>query len=287
MRRPAPAATEPAAGPVAGADHGTGAGPMLVALDIDGTLLGPDLQLAARVAAAVRAVAAGGHHVVIATGRSVHGTVPVLAELGLARGTAVCSNGGITLRLDPALDGGYEIADVVTFDPWPALLRLRQELPDAAYAVETAASQFLVAGEFPEDEMAEGVTSVDFAELQGVPATRVVVRSTDHTPQEFVEITAGLGLAGVNYAVGWTAWLDLAPEGVSKASALEAVRRRLGVAPERTVAVGDGRNDVEMLAWAARSAAMGQAPAEVRAAAGEVTASVDEDGAALVLESLL
>ena len=258
-----------------------------MALDIDGTLLDRELQLTGRVKGAVRDVAAAGHHVVIATGRSVHGTTPVLAELGLRRGTAVCSNGGITLRLDPALDGGHEISDVVTFDPWSALLRLREELPRAAYAVETAASDFLVAGEFPDDEMAERVTLVDFTQLQGVPATRVVVRSTDHTPQEFMEITAGLGLSGVNYAVGWTAWLDLAPEGVSKASALEAVRRRLGVAPERTVAVGDGRNDVEMLAWAARSAAMGQAPPEVRAAAGEVTAAVDEDGAALVLESLL
>ena len=34
-----------------------------------------------------------------------------------------------------------------------------------------------------------------------------------------------MGLHGVSYAVGWSAWLDLAPEGVSKASALEQVRR--------------------------------------------------------------
>lgn len=258
-----------------------------MALDIDGTLLGRDLQLAGRVKGAVRDVAAAGHHVVVATGRSVHGTTPVLSELGLEHGFAVCSNGGITLRLDPALPEGHEIFEVVTFDPWPALLALRAQLPGAAFAVETAASHFLVSGEFPEDEMAERVTLVPFEELQGVPATRVVVRSLEHTPQQFVDITAALGLSGVNYAVGWTAWLDLAPEGVSKASALEAVRRRLGVGRQGTVAVGDGRNDVEMLAWAARSAAMGQAPPEVAAVATEVTAPVEEDGAALVLESLL
>ncbi len=260
---------------------------LLVALDIDGTLLDGDLRISPRVMSAVRAVAAAGHHVVISTGRSVHGTLPVTAELGLERGYAVCSNGGITLRLDPDLPQGHEVAHVVTFDPWPVLVRLRAVLPEAAYAVETAASHFLVAGRFPEDEMVESATLVPFEALQHQPATRVVVRSLDHTPQEFVELTAGLGLSGVNYAVGWTAWLDLAPEGVSKASALEAVRRRLDVGVERTVAVGDGRNDLEMLAWATRSVAMGQAPPEVREAATEVTAAVGQDGAAVVLESLV
>jgi hypothetical protein len=52
-------------------------------------------------------------------------------------------------------------------------------------------------------------------ELLDVPATRVVVRSPSHTPEEFLELTERIGLHGVNYAVGWTAWLDLAPEGVS------------------------------------------------------------------------
>ena len=53
------------------------------------------------------------------------------------------------------------------------------------------------------------------------------------------------------------------------------------------MAVGDGRNDIEMLTWARRGVAMGQAPAEVIAAADEVTHSVFEDGAAHVLRSLL
>ena len=81
--------------------------------------------------------------------------------------------------------------------------------------------------------------------------------------------------------------MDINPEGVTKASALEQVRRKLGVEPANTVAVGDQRNDVEMLEWAARGVAMGQAPDEVKAAADEVTAPIDDDGAALVLRSLI
>ncbi|MGQ7295861.1 HAD family hydrolase [Quadrisphaera sp. KR29] len=260
---------------------------MLVALDVDGTVVDHDLGLSDRVRDAVRAVAAAGHHVVIATGRSLTSTRPVLEALGLDTGYVVCSNGAVTARLDASLPGGSELVDVVTFDPADALQLLHRELPGAAFAVEVADGGVLVAGAFPEGELDGALRAVDFAQLAGQRATRVVVRSPEHTTADFVELVGRVGLHGVNYAVGWTAWLDLAPLGVTKASALEPVRARLGVPPSATLAVGDGRNDVEMLRWAARGVAMGQGPAEVREAADEVTAPVEEDGLADVLEGLL
>ena len=65
--------------------------PHLVALDIDGTLLTHEGELRPAVHDAVAATAAAGHQIVIATGRSVLGTLPVLACLGIERGYAVCS----------------------------------------------------------------------------------------------------------------------------------------------------------------------------------------------------
>ena len=93
---------------------------MLVAVDIDGTVLDYDERVSEAVREAVAAVAEH-HHLVISTGRSVDATLPVLDRLGLLRGAAVCANGAITLRLDPDLPGGYEVADVHTFSPAPAL----------------------------------------------------------------------------------------------------------------------------------------------------------------------
>ncbi|MBK8758679.1 MAG: HAD hydrolase family protein [Actinomycetales bacterium] len=52
------------------------------------------------------------------------------------------------------------------------------------------------------------------------------------------------------------------------------------------MAVGDQRNDIEMLQWAARGVAMGNAPDEVKAVASEVTGHVQDAGLADVLESL-
>ena len=89
---------------------------------------------------------------------------------------------------------------------------------------------------------------------------------------------------GTNYVVGWTAWLDLSPVGVTKASGLEYVARELGVVPADVLAIGDGRNDIEMLRWAGRGVAMGQAVPEVQAAADAVSATVHDDGAAVELE---
>ena len=92
---------------------------------------------------------------------------------------------------------------------------------------------------------------------------------------------------GVTYAVGWTAWLDITPDGVSKASALERVREWAGVASDRTLAAGDGMNDREMLAWAALGVAMGNADAGTVAIANAVTARVAQDGIVPVLRSVL
>jgi hydroxymethylpyrimidine pyrophosphatase-like HAD family hydrolase len=52
------------------------------------------------------------------------------------------------------------------------------------------------------------------------------------------------------------------------------------------MAVGDGHNDMEMLAWAGHGVAMGQAPWDVKEVADAVCLSVDDDGVALLLNEL-
>lgn len=261
--------------------------PHLVALDIDGTLVDYDGRLSEPVRAAVRAVADAGHHVVIATGRAIVGTRPILDLLGLRYGYAVCSNGAVTLRLDPGLPEGQEIVDKVTFDPGPALALLHGSWPDAVVAVEEVGVGFKVSAPFPERELDGHVQVVPWEELAATPVTRLTFRSPSATTEDFVHLAERIGLHGFNYGVGYTAWLDINPEGVSKAAALEQIRRRLGVEPGHTVAVGDQRNDVEMLRWAARGVAMGNAPDEVQAVADEVTGSVFDDGVVPILSSLL
>ncbi|MFF1883137.1 HAD family hydrolase [Pseudarthrobacter sp. NPDC058196] len=260
---------------------------LMVALDVDGTLVDHDGHMTPGVRDAAQAVVAAGHEVMIATGRSLNATLPVIETIGIERGYAVCCNGGVTLRLHPELANGYEIIHKATFDPGPALRALRERLPSAKYALEDADGNFLSTERFQDASFGVEAVGVDFHTMLEATAVRVVVFSTENTPEEFNEAIEHVGLAGVTYSVGWTAWLDIAAAGVTKASALENLRLRLGIEQHLTVAVGDGRNDIEMLSWAGRGVAMGQAPEEVIAAADEVTHSVFDDGAAHVLRSLL
>jgi hydroxymethylpyrimidine pyrophosphatase-like HAD family hydrolase len=96
-----------------------------------------------------------------------------------------------------------------------------------------------------------------------------------------------MGLHKVSYNVGWTAWLDIAPDGVNKATGLQYVCAELGIPTERVLAMGDGRNDIDMLEWAVAGGglgiAMGQAPPEVAAVATDVTGTDLDDGVATTL----
>ncbi|WP_230008893.1 HAD family hydrolase, partial [Microbacterium sp. Bi128] len=116
---------------------------MLIALDVDGTLVDHDGHMSVPVREAAQAVVAAGHHVMIATGRSLNATLPVIEHIGIENGYAVCSNGGVILRVDSGLPEGYEILHKATFDPGPVLRALRKRLPSAKYALEDGDGNFL------------------------------------------------------------------------------------------------------------------------------------------------
>jgi hydroxymethylpyrimidine pyrophosphatase-like HAD family hydrolase len=168
------------------------------------------------------------------------------------------------------------------------LASIRPYLPSGSFMVEDASGFRRYTEGMTEWELTNA-EQVDFDRLSDFPASRVVVVSPDHDTEEFLDIVEKMGLHKVSYSIGWTAWLDIAPEGVNKATALERVRSLLEIPRDRLIAVGDGRNDIDMLVWAGsegRGVAMGQAPDEVVEASTEVTASVLDDGLARVLETI-
>ncbi|MCW4385891.1 HAD hydrolase family protein [Salinibacterium sp. SYSU T00001] len=260
--------------------------PWLVALDVDGTIMLADGTITPPVAGEVARLRDAGHEVMIATGRAVSMTLPVIAELEIEPEYLVCSNGAVTMRRDPDAPLGYTRAHVETFDPTGVLTAIHDRLEGASFAVEDEHGHYRYVGEFPNASLGLSSTEVEFEDLLGLEATRVVVLSFEHGQEEFLSIVEEIGLHKVSYNIGWTAWLDIAPDGVNKATGMERVREWLDWPRSRVLAVGDGRNDLELLEWAAtlgRGVAMGQAPEEVKAAANEVTGSDDEDGLAAAL----
>src|SRR5690554_231366 len=264
-------------------------GPWLVALDIDGTVVHEDGTLTDAVTDAVQRVRDAGHLITLATGRSWESTEPVLRDLGLEPEFVVSANGAMTMRRDDSVEGGYRRDHVETFDARPVLEQLVTSLPDARFMVEDGEGRRLYTEGMSDWNLINAV-QVPFEQLAEDPVTRVVVVSPDHEPDDFIRLIDSLGLHQVSYAIGWTAWLDIAPEGVNKGTALERARSILGVPREHVLVAGDGRNDIEMFEWAGahgRAVAMGQSPPEVKAAATELTGDVWNAGLVSVLDSLL
>lgn len=261
----------------------------LIALDIDGTIMTEGGNISDAVRTEIQRLRDAGHQIMIATGRSVDMTLPVVERLGLRSDYVVCSNGAITLGRDDTSSTGYSPVFIEEFDPSEVLTSISGGLEGAAYAVEDAQGNMFYKGDFPQAAITDAGREVEFDELLSISATRVVVLSPSHTLEEFLQIVEGLGLHKVSYNVGWTAWLDIAPYGVTKATAMERVRTWLDLPRERVMAVGDGRNDIDMLIWAARGGrgvAMGQAPQDVLDVASETTAADTADGLAATLATL-
>ena len=262
---------------------------LLIALDIDGTVLTEKGTLTDEVAAEVTRVRELGHEIMLATGRSVAMTLPVADRLGITPEYIVCSNGAITLKRDASAPTGYSREFVETFNPSEVLETIRANLESANYAVEDEAGLYRYTGFFPDGVLGAASEKVEFEQLLEHVATRVVVISPEHAIEDFLSVVSKMGLHKVSYNVGWTAWLNIAPDGVNKSTALERVRSILDIPRSRVIAIGDGRNDIDMLEWAAvegRGVSMGQAPQEVVDAGNETTSTDLDSGVARVFATI-
>ena len=259
---------------------GNGWRPRMVACDVDGTLVDHDGRLPTAVGEAIGLVLAAGVPVVLATGRSWHGTLPLVEEMGLPPGLSVCSNGAVIVRYPPE-----EIVKAVTFDPREVIARVEEFAPGTLIAVEEVGRGYRLNNHFPGGDLTGEMVIESVEQLSAKPVTRIILRDPTRSDEDFVGLARRLGLDGVTYFVGWSAWLDIAPAGVNKATALAEVAAGLGLTAADVLAFGDGRNDIEMLRWAGRGVAIGGAPLEVQEAADDVSVPFEDGGPVFELRS--
>jgi hydroxymethylpyrimidine pyrophosphatase-like HAD family hydrolase len=254
----------------------------LVALDIDGTLLHSGTRVPQATVDAVGLVRSAGHHVVLATGRTLASAVAIATDLRLTDEWIVASNGAVTARLENTSLGGYRLHARHTFDARPVAQLARSRLREVSVASEDFGRGWLVDRQFTAGLLNGRQRVIDrHDDLWATPTTRVVL-----TGPQVTSLVSPLHRLGVRATPEGSHRVNVTPRRLSKASALELVRARLGVPSEHTFAIGDGANDTEMLAWAAHGVAMGQADERVKAVAATVTGTVDEHGAASALLSL-
>jgi Cof subfamily protein (haloacid dehalogenase superfamily) len=82
-------------------------------------------------------------------------------------------------------------------------------------------------------------------------------------------------------------FLEFASPDVTKGAGLAFLAEHLGFTPDRTLAFGDGENDIELLQWAGFGVAVANAHPSVLAAADWVCPSAEVEGVAEVIEAVL
>ncbi|GAA3699073.1 HAD family hydrolase [Nonomuraea antimicrobica] len=264
----------------------TGTFPRIVATDLDGTLLSSTGSVSPRTRKALQSARAAGAEIVFVTARPPR-AVRDIARPADVTGTAICSNGAIV----------YDVtADeyTVTSPLAPDVARevagsLSRALPGVGLAVETGTNVLTEAAytrRVDHDRAAYREVGSIFDEDH--PIVKLLALSSAHTADELYAVVSGAigDLAEVTHS-GVEGLLEISAPGTTKAVALDRLCRDRGVGPAEVVAFGDMPNDLAVLLYAGAGYAMANAHHLVLSAAGHRTLSNDEDGVAVVLETLL
>jgi Cof subfamily protein (haloacid dehalogenase superfamily) len=228
-----------------------------------------------------------GMRVVIATGRMFRSVQPYLEDGGL-EDPVVCYQGAVVA--DPA-DGRF-----LRHEPIP--LELAREVIRAVEAEGVHVNCYVddhlyVARNTPEAEAYASFQGLHvhvvgdlLAWLEKPPTKLVAVGEPRRLDALEQQMKARFGpRAYISKSLPF--FLEFASPEVTKASGLAFVAEHLGLSAERTIAFGDGENDVELLAWAAYGVAVANAHERVLAVADYVCPPVEEEGVAVVLEAFL
>lgn len=266
--------------------------PLVIATDLDRTLLRSDQTTSDRTRAALDMAMDRGAHVIAVTARPIRWLDRLKPCFGRLP-HVIASNGAVC----------YDLAAGVSYDARPfepvtlpnLLAGLRAALPTARFALETAHGMVREAdyelSVFDQDGDDAGRRVVAFEDLPAAVAEAQVLKIliTDRMRESagmYAEALPVVGVLGhLTYSTN-RGVLELGPPGVTKASTLAAWCAARGIGAADVVTFGDMPNDVPMLAWAGRSWAVANAVQEAKDAAKSVAAGNDEDGVAQVVEAL-
>ena len=235
------------------------------ALDLDGTIIGPDERITTAVKDAIARLAAR-IPVFIATGREPHDVFNYARQLGLTG--PQLSDGGAAI-LDPvecrhiwSANLGPELA--------PEVLDLIGEL-DARFVATHVQGTFRRVSDIPDWD----IVRISALDMSREDAEALTVRFSSHPRMSVI-------LASLPYNGLWA--VDFTVKGVDKGSGIARMGKMLGVEPSEMACVGDSYNDLPMLRACGLPIGMGGAPEEIRAAAKLTAPPVDENGLAYAIE---
>jgi Cof subfamily protein (haloacid dehalogenase superfamily) len=257
----------------------------LVALDLDGTLIGEDLVLRPRVRDAIASARSQGVAITIVTGRMFAAAKPFALALGIT-GPIVCYQGaavfdvesGATIRQIPVR---ADVAHEVLTWAHDHGVHAQCYADDTLYVEKIDRfSQRYTALARVEPVVVESLRAAFFER----PTIKIVmVDDPDRSAQHLIDLRSLLGTRAY-LTRSHIDFVEVVDPAVNKGEGLAFVAGRYGVALDATLAIGDAWNDVPLIDAAAIGVAMGSGPPELLSHADAIVADVAHDGVAEALE---
>lgn len=263
----------------------------LIATDLDGTLLLPDKTVSDRTREALGAAAAAGVVLVAATGRQLRHLPVDLGELHFHY--AIGANGGIGVDLS---QDSVLFAEHLDSDSLQALNDyLRRQVPEVRIAASREYGEYHLCEPgylelIPTTEIMPPnwrTETVPLAEVLSEPTIKVTLRHPTLTPARLLEVVSGCGIAELSATISGAPFVEIGAARATKAIALSQVCSRLGVPAAQVMAIGDSLNDIDMVQWAGRGFAMGNADPHLRNVATRFTTANTEDGFAEAVQNVM
>ena len=278
-------------------------GVAMVGSDLDGTLLGPTLEVGPRSLAAIPRLAGAGVEFVYVTGRPPRWLRPIIAQTSHA-GMAVCANGALIVdlaeeRLLRRTAMAHDLAATVA-------LRLRELVPGITFALERLIEgadharnldQLTVVGFEPAYDppwaRMPGVESGDILDLilRGEPVKILAAppAGTGHDSDSLLALAEAefAGALHITHSGTKDVLIEIMSGEIDKGVGFLEVAALRGIDPQHTVAVGDMPNDVALIRAAGTGYAVANAHASAREAADHIIPSNSDDGVGRLLEAIL
>lgn len=266
----------------------------LIALDLDGTIVGQSNEIRDPIKQAIQAVQQQGVQVMIATGRMFCSALRFYQEIGCNLPLA-CYQGA--LIKDPTTETIHRHWSV----PAPLVVDLLDYLEDPEW-IDQISIHFYIDDQLYVREINE--TTEDYCQRSQIQPlavgnlrsmshrepTKVLVLS--HTPEMSSQLLQGLQARYTPEQLYLTqsisTFLEATHPQVNKGEAVRYVAEELlGLAADQVMAIGDNFNDLEMLQYAGIGVAMADAPPGVKQVADFVVPGVEADGVVTAIEKFI
>ena len=258
----------------------------LIALDLDDTLLTPDLRISIKNREALLEAAKKGVNVVLATGRMYRSALVYAKELGIDDLIILGYNGALVRAFRDGKD--WDSSPV----PLEVARRVMTRLMDHGIVMNVYYDDCL----FQRVETQEGREYARISGVEPIVVNRDLREFLPGPPHKILGMTKPEVLDRIqpeleeefNGEVYFTrskpGYLEVLQLGLSKGAALERLVTKLGLGRDQVMAIGDALNDVEMLEWAGIGVAVANAHPKALSVADVVAPDHREDGVAWAIK---